>query len=442
MLQKQLKRVLDAFLRQSKGSTHKAVAASVTLKLAAMSATGPAMMSLAAFFGTASTGTAISSLSGAAFSNAALAWLGGSVAAGGLLIGGVTIATMFGAGLASKKVKEYFSNDRCVEDLPEDERVIADGIFGILTRLGGQPVTSPVLLSLWSQNLSPMIVQINALMDTRFGDWRSNDVKSLRRSIIALKRLNTKTQFRLSNSAQFSISAFAASVTKLFLEVTKFTEHDWLVMAAFRRSTTALPDDASPEMIAAYIRGFDSVEQRQGMLSNVKGIYHEVAYAEKENSDGDRWFVELSTKTNEPGVDAWMINKDTDERIPYQLKATDSSSSIDTQYDTYPDVMIAATDEVAGSREDVESTGFTNAGLNEQVSQTTEKLAAEGTAGQIIEESATAAMAAGFITFSINLGAELKSGKKLRQSSLDALKPAKQSLLIGATLAAVTELML
>ena len=93
------------------------------------------MMGLASLFGTASTGTAIITLSGASFNSAALAWLGGSVATGTILVSGGTIAAGLGALYLSKKVKIFFDNERNLKDIPEDERVVAEGILGILNRL-------------------------------------------------------------------------------------------------------------------------------------------------------------------------------------------------------------------------------------------------------------------------------------------------------------------
>ena len=57
-----------------------------------------------------------------------------------------------------------------------------------------------------------------------------------------------------------------------------------LVLQAFRRSTNAL-QSATPKEIGAYLSNFDSA-QREGMLNNVKGIFHELLYEKLENNDG------------------------------------------------------------------------------------------------------------------------------------------------------------
>ena len=441
ILKKHLENLSDAFLCRSKGATKKAVAASVALRLTALSGTGPAMLGLASLFGTASTGTAISSLSGAAFNSAALAWLGGSVATGAIIVTGATAFTTFVAMYGSRKLREILVRDRDIKDIPEDEKVIAEGIHGILDRLETQEITGPMLLSLWKYNIEPIIDELTNLIEHRFMDWRKSDLNKLKKAVKKLKRLRAKTDYKLSNVAKFSISGFSATVTKLFLEGIKFTKQDELVMEAFRRSTSAL-SNASADEIGAYIRQHDSLESRQGMLNNIKGIFHETSYAYSENNDGDEWVIELSTKTNEPGIDVWLVNESTGQRIPYQLKATNNSDAVSSHYSAYPDVQVKGTEELANQRDDVESSGLSNAEIEDQVSGTVAKLEQEGTASQIIEESMTAAATAAFITYTINLGIELKAGKKISKATYDSLSPVRQSFLIGATLATVTELII
>ena len=74
---------------------------------------------------------------------------------------------------------------------------------------------------------------------------------------------------------------------------------------------------------------------------------------------------------------------------------------------------LGGNEELAESRDDVESSGFSNSAMDEQVTGTTDKLAEDGALSQIIEESMTAGAAAAFITYTINLGVELKTGKKI-----------------------------
>jgi|TARA_B110000908_G_scaffold169265_1_gene226026 hypothetical protein len=435
-----LEKLGDTFLRRSAGATKKIVVTNIALRTTALVGTAPAIMGLVSLVGTASTGTAISTLSGAAWTSSVLAWLGGSVAVGATIIAVVPFLASAGiAYFARDKIREFFANERNIATLPEDERIIAEGIEGILNRLETQGIAGPILINLWEFNLGPMINKVAYFTEDRFSDWGWNDLRKLKKVVNQLKKLQYKTEYRLSNIARFSITTFSATITKLFLEGIKFTQEDELVMQAFRRSKSSL-SSASPEEIGEYIRQHETLEARQGMLNNVKGIYHEIAYAHAENTNGDNWMVELSAKTNEPGIDVWLINETDGERIPYQLKATANSTA--AHHETYPDIKIIGNEELADKRDDVVSSGFSNSDLTEEVAAATDKFAEEDTISQIAGESMTAALAAGFITYTINLGVELKTGKKISKATNAALKPAKQSFMIGAALATITELVM
>ncbi len=432
----------DAFLRTEKGKTAKAVGSIVAAKIAAASAAPAALFSLASVFGTASTGTAIGSLSGAAFNNAALAWLGGSVFGGTLLVGAAGLATGFAGIYGLKKLNALFRSERKEEELPEDEKIVFSGIIEIAERLkDGKVLSGPALLSFWNLNLEPMLLQLDTLVDHRFSDWKKRDLKRLNKAINKLKRLGEKTEYKLSSNLAVPISAFSAVITKLYLAESRFSEDDRLVMEAFTRSTNELEEGASPEEIGAYIDKFEDPAARQGMLSNVKGIYHEIAYTDNENKDGDIWFVEMSTKTNEPGVDVWLINSLTGERTPFQLKASNTSSTSKTHYENY-DFGILGTDEIVSEDKGIEASGFSNEELTEQTLSTADKLQANDSLRQLAEESVTAASVAGAISFSIALGKSLSDGKPLSKSAMESLGPAKKAFLVGTVLATVTGLTL
>jgi hypothetical protein len=91
----------------------------VASKIAGIAASG-ALLSLVSSFGTAGTGTAIASLSGAASTSATLAWvgglLGGGMATGAVLTGGVSIVVGLGA------YKALGSERRDFEFLDENEQ--------------------------------------------------------------------------------------------------------------------------------------------------------------------------------------------------------------------------------------------------------------------------------------------------------------------------------
>ena len=145
-----------------------------------------------------------------------------------------------------------------------------------------------------------------------------------------------------------------------------------LILDAIRRSTTELPDDASREEIAEYVQQYNP-EQMTGMVNNISGIYHELAFQQQENTDGDEMKVELFEETNHPASDAILINTHTGEREFVQLKATDSAAYIEKALDKNPDVRIITTTEMA-EKLGMESSGMSNAELREDVVQTLDNL--------------------------------------------------------------------
>ena len=437
-LLKILESLCDSFLRAKRGSTLQRLRDLTATKLAAMATVPPALTGLASVFGTAGTGTAISSLSGAAATSASLAWLGGSVAGGAIVLGGATLAIGFAGYKAIQFLKKRNSRERSFDQLHEDEKIIYEGIFGIAQILRDEKSSGPSLLNFWNHNLEPILSQLESLVSGRFEDWDERDLKKLKRDIHRLEKLRNKTEYRLAPTARFSIAACNAVVTKFFIEASKFTKEDELVMDAFRRSTNSLDENSSAEDIGAYVRSFDNPQSYQGMLNNVKGIYHELAFAEKENGDGDEWFVELSAKTNEPGVDVWICNEKTGERVPYQLKASDQSSSANEHYQD-SSVQVLGTDEIVDEESGIYSSGFSNEAITAQTESTTEKLALEGTLAQAAQETATAAAITAAISFSIGVAESLKNGRPLDDAARQALKPVQEATAVAVALATITE---
>lgn len=134
---------------------------------------------------------------------------------------------------------------------------------------------------------------------------------------------------------------------------------DSLVLEAFRRSDNELADASAAE-VAAYFSSY-SDEAQQGIISNVKGIYHELAFVDAENADGDAWIAEVMPSTNHPGVDVVLTNSETGEIVELQLKATDSAQYVNSALtDGANGVQVLATEEVAKRVGEVESSGFSN----------------------------------------------------------------------------------
>ncbi len=85
-----------------------------------------------------------------------------------------------------------------------------------------------------------------------------------------------------------------------------FTPAEMMVIDAIKRSDNNLAG-AGIEEISVHLREYPQ-EQLQGILNNVKGIYHEMKFVAAENADGDNTEAELYEVTNHPGADVRLTN--------------------------------------------------------------------------------------------------------------------------------------
>lgn len=176
----------------------KAIAAKVA---GAAAVTG--ILGLVSAFGTAGTGTAIATLSGAAATSATLAWvggiIGGGVAAGSILTGGLAILV---GGAAYKLLS---SNARTYESLSLVERQIVDVCIVVIKAIDEQAIknTPP------SKHEMAMLLK-HSLMPL-FETMKANETE-------ICKNLDIK------NSLAFSVNAvpdFKSSVIELFASYTE-----------------------------------------------------------------------------------------------------------------------------------------------------------------------------------------------------------------------------
>ena len=118
--------------------------------------------------------------------------------------------------------------------------------------------------------------------------------------------------------------------------------------------------------MASYIQGMEP-SQITGLSNNIKGIYHELIFQNRENNDGDQYVVEVFEATNHAGSDVCIINTLTGDVKEVQLKATKYASYIREHNEKYEDIAVFATEEVASIDDEITSSGFSNAELNEDV---------------------------------------------------------------------------
>jgi hypothetical protein len=431
----------ESFLWLKKGQAAK-ITTQLSAKLLTTSATSWILLSTAALFGTASTGTAISSLSGVAFTNAALAWWGGSVAAGAAIVGSAS-ATV---GLAMTVIVGYgwrrfiSGSGRKEKTLTEIEARIKIGIEQALLALSKQQFDDLSFLMLWRKMIIPIIDELEKLLKTEYKKWPFNNKRKLEKALKNLKKLRKKTNRKLSGSVTFGVSQVGAFFYKVYSDSTKWSDEDKLVLKAFARSTNDLNENSTFEEISAYLRSYTDEDSRNGLLANIKGIYHELAFENKENTDGDNWLVQLEESTTSAGVDAYLVNSKMDERIPIQLKASDNYSTTKSHYDQYPEIGVFGTSEIADVSNQVSPSGFANRELTDQVFSTAEKLESKGTLTVFFQDTATLASASAFIAMTITFGEAMRNGHSLDTSTKSALNAGRKAIGFAAISALVGEL--
>lgn len=189
-----------------------------------------------------------------------------------------------------------------------------------------------------------------------------------------------------------------------------------LVAEAIRRSTLKLDANASLEEIRLYLDSYDE-KSLEGVLSNVKGIYHELLFEHSENYDGDGITARLFESTNHPGADVeFMINGDVISQI--QLKAVKNRDLVLEHFEKYPDIDVYSTSEVASKIEGVFDSGFTNAELEASVY----KFAEQFGFGDLLEKTSK-----GFVLGSVSsLAFAIALAVKEKRISKEDLKEAIQ----------------
>ena len=354
----------------------------LTAKFAGAGSTA-ALLALVSSLGSASTGTAIATLSGAAATKATLAWVGGMVgggmAAGAFLTGGVTIVV----GLAAYKA--LASNMRPFESLTALEQRLVQSCWMLIAVCDSYLEKNVADFRsrdgrfLLDNSLRPLYVQLTTNADVLCASLDVKNAVAFREHVIYDFRREVLDGFEswLSWTGGVGSSKLAgpAGVSAQDLVGGMFyalmTRHplddsteSHLMLDALRRSATSL-SGASEDELGDYLRA-----QPEGSLKriaeNVKGIYHELAWAEHYNATHSDSYAEVFESTNHPGSDVLIRDSVSHESWgEIQLKAVDSTGHVYEHIHRYPDIPVAATDEVANQMagEGVIRSGYSNASL-------------------------------------------------------------------------------
>jgi len=398
--------VNDALLRETRGTTAKMTKIAAA-KFGAIG-TSAGIFGIAATVGTAGTGTAIGTLSGAAATSATLAWIGGSVVWGSAIVGALAMAggIGFAAGALWVFHKYWRGKRRVKEELSEREQRIAEVTSKLAVACKrmdaeGRDPDPQVARAIFDQTLGPLCEELMGEQE-RHADWPQGAINRLRSAVSRLNDIAMRTKHLGSKSPTITITVFATVITQVLQgDLSDLTADQDLVLEALRRSRTDL-NEASNEELIEYVSSL-SDSQLEGVINNVKGIYHELLFVAAENSDGDQYSAALFEETNHPGADVLITNELTGEVQAVQLKATQYRSYIQEHQKRYEEFEVFATEEVAENG--IEGSGFTN----EKVTDDTEDaLDALGEAGESIVDDAMATSA--MIALAYQMGRVIRSG--------------------------------
>lgn len=172
------------------------------------------------------------------------------------------------------------------------------------------------------------------------------------------------------NIDEAAIVAAMASISRA-TDLDSITEQDHMVLAALRRANHSLTNSTVDD-IQEYLSSLDD-EQIPGLISNVKGILHEMEFVRLENEDGDSTYVSMFKPSNHPDTDVLLIDKTSGETWEVQLKATDNVAYVQDWIDSHPDGDILVTDELA-EKMGLPSSGRSNEELTSNVSEFVDKM--------------------------------------------------------------------
>lgn len=410
-----LEDLVDALLNEKQGTSARIVRA-LSVKLAAAGTTA-GLFSIASILGTASTGTAISSLSGAAFNSAALAWIGGSVVTGGWIVLGAAAAGGAVAYFGSRAViSKWTGKRRKTKSLDPQEMRFVETCLMIATafrkRAGQIAVLDPITAQTLRQHLRNDLLEQLDICIAKVADWkvrprmkledRKNDLVALLDALSSSEDAEISARKKGPRGVPIFTGIVSATIMKLMSGTRpSFTEDEELVLQALRRSNNGL-FDASEAELSDYVQSL-SVDQISGLKNNVKGIYHELVFQQRENLDGDEYIVELFGDTNHAGADVRIINTVTGDISEVQLKATNYASYVREHNERYENIEVLTTTEIAEASTDWGSSDISNSELSDETATVLSKLAYDSD-GEIIESMGVAAM----VTLAANARSLLK----------------------------------
>ncbi len=180
---------------------------------------------------------------------------------------------------------------------------------------------------------------------------------------------NKTIKFIETNFDELLIIASFQSIQHGFVNA----EADEAVLAAFKRYSS---DTQDLESVQRYLNDM-SEEQISGVVSNVKGILHEMEFVRIENADGDTINAAMFPETNHNGFDVMMSNSSTGETWDVQLKTTDNKEYVEEWLEKYPSGEILLSEEIAGEM-GIKSSGISNEEVTTKVESFVDQILNQG----------------------------------------------------------------
>lgn len=166
-------------------------------------------------------------------------------------------------------------------------------------------------------------------------------------------------------------AAILAVAAKVSLQAdASLNGEDEAVLAALRRAHPNAGD--TNEELGRWLAEMNQT-QLQGVVSNTKGVLHEMRFVEMENADGDTIYAAQFASTNHAGYDVVFSDDASGSGWVAQLKATDSQAYVREWLEQHPNGDILVTSEIA-ERMGLESSGISNADLTVDTNRLVDRL--------------------------------------------------------------------
>lgn len=163
-----------------------------------------------------------------------------------------------------------------------------------------------------------------------------------------------EVRFRLDDAAILAVAVKLAAQPS-----TEFSVAETAALAALRRAHPTA--GRSNEELGQWLSEMDQ-SQLSGVVSNTKGVLHEMLFVQIENADGDAVSASQFASTNNPDFDVIFTDHDSSQSWVAQLKATESESYVREWLAEHPNDQIVVTSEIA-TRMGLASSGISNAEL-------------------------------------------------------------------------------